>query len=389
MHDDPQPAEAVEVYWRPGCGFCSTLRRDLHRTGLPLREINIWNDQDAATLVRQAAGGSETVPTVVIGPHALVSPTVDEVMAAVAAHAPHLLPTQQPRAPRARVSGRGWVPLASLGLAAVWVGLAVWHPTTTYHLGPVLTAAAWPRLARGLARKPLQPVVAVVATAGGTAAALGALALLAVLHALQGPTLLGGGSPIGAGAGTGRRRLRLRPLGGQPPRQTLRRTTSGELNTGPGPLNPTHPFPADAPRSRMRTRTSCEDTEDSRREGGRRGDQTSLGEPGAVSLREPLRGGRRRSDPLHRRGPGTLGVTDPRREDLRAVLEAPGEHLPRRLPGRAPGPVYQRVRPGGVKRKKLSAAEKAMYKAPHRRLPARTARRTSRHAVPRAAARRR
>src|SRR6266496_5326731 len=297
MHDDPQPAEAVEVYWRPGCGFCSTLRRDLHRTGLPRREINIWNDQDAATLVRRAAGGSETVPTVVIGPHALVSPTVDEVMSAVAAHAPHLLPTQQPPAPRARVSGRGWLPLA-LALVAVGSGYGLW--------------------------------------------------------------------------------------GGQPPRQTLRRTTSGELNTGPGPLNPAHPFPADAPRSRLRTRTSCEDTEDSRREGGRRGDQTSLGEPGAVSLREPLRGGRRRSDPLHRRGPGTLGVTDPRREDLRAVLEAPGEHLPRRLPGRAPGPVYQRVRPGGVKRKKLSAAEKAMYKAPHRRLPARTARRTSRHAVPRA-----
>jgi glutaredoxin len=195
MHDDPQPAEAVEVYWRPGCGFCSRLRRELHRTGLPLREINIWNDRDAATVVRRAAGGSETVPTVVIGPHALVSPTVDEVMAAVAAHAPYLLPTQQPPAPRARVSGRGWAPLTSLGLAAVWVGLAVWHPTTTYHLGPVLTAAAWPRLARGLARKPLQPVAAVVATAGGTAAALGALALLAALHALQGPTLLGG-SPI-------------------------------------------------------------------------------------------------------------------------------------------------------------------------------------------------
>jgi mycoredoxin len=107
MHDDPQPAEAVEVYWRPGCGFCSTLRRDLHRTGLPLHEINIWNDQDAATLVRRAAGGSETVPTVVIGPHALVNPTVDEVMAAVAAHAPHLLPTQQPPRPAPECRGAG------------------------------------------------------------------------------------------------------------------------------------------------------------------------------------------------------------------------------------------------------------------------------------------
>jgi len=175
------------------------LRRELRRTGLQLHEINIWNDQDAATLIRRVAGGSETVPTVVIGPCALVNPTVDEVMAAVAAHAPHLLPTQQAPAARARVLGRGWAPSASLGLAAVWVGLAVWHPTTTYHLGPALTAAAWPRLARGLARKPPQPVVVVVvvvATAGGATAALGALALLAAAHALQGPTLLGGGSPI-------------------------------------------------------------------------------------------------------------------------------------------------------------------------------------------------
>jgi hypothetical protein len=39
-------------------------------------------------------------------------------------------------------------------------------------------------------------VAAVVATAGGATVALGALVLLAAAHALQGPALLGGGSPI-------------------------------------------------------------------------------------------------------------------------------------------------------------------------------------------------
>jgi hypothetical protein len=37
MRVDPSPASAVEVYWRPGCGFCSTLLRGLRRSGLPLR----------------------------------------------------------------------------------------------------------------------------------------------------------------------------------------------------------------------------------------------------------------------------------------------------------------------------------------------------------------
>jgi pimeloyl-ACP methyl ester carboxylesterase len=47
-------------------------------------------------------------------------------------------------------------------------------------------------------------------------------------------------------------------------------------------------------------------------------------------------------------GPGHrqhLGMAGPGREDLRAVLQAAGEHVPRRLPGRAPGPVHQGVRP--------------------------------------------
>lgn len=195
MRVDPPPASAVEVYWRPGCGFCSTLLRGLRRSGLPLHAVDIWRDPEAAALVRSLAGGNETVPTVVVGTRALVNPTVEEVLAAVAAQAPHLLPAGRPCSSVAERFRGWWGPLSSVGLAALWAGLAIWHPTTTYHLGPALTAAAWPRLARWRAGLRLSPRAAAIATSGGALLALGTLGLLVGLHALRGPTLVGHGSP--------------------------------------------------------------------------------------------------------------------------------------------------------------------------------------------------
>lgn len=81
---------AVEFYWRPGCPFCYALRLPLRRSGLPVREINIWEDDQAASRVRAITGGNETVPTVVIGVHTLVNPSFRQVKAAVREHAPHL-----------------------------------------------------------------------------------------------------------------------------------------------------------------------------------------------------------------------------------------------------------------------------------------------------------
>jgi len=82
---------AVEFYWRPGCGFCMMLRAHLDAAGLPRREVNIWEDPDAAARVRSAANGNETVPTVFVGPVSMVNPTIDEVLDAVREHAPQLL----------------------------------------------------------------------------------------------------------------------------------------------------------------------------------------------------------------------------------------------------------------------------------------------------------
>jgi mycoredoxin len=93
---DAQPAPggdaAVTVYWRPGCGFCGALLRGLERQELPFARVNIWDEPDAAAFVRSVADGNETVPTVVVGPMALVNPSAREVLAAVAEHAPELLP---------------------------------------------------------------------------------------------------------------------------------------------------------------------------------------------------------------------------------------------------------------------------------------------------------
>lgn len=82
----------IVVYWRPGCGFCSSLRSQLDRRGVPHRLVNIWDTPAAAERVRAITGGNETVPTVEIGTANLVNPGIDEVLAAALVHAPETVP---------------------------------------------------------------------------------------------------------------------------------------------------------------------------------------------------------------------------------------------------------------------------------------------------------
>lgn len=98
--DDETPTQdSVVFYWRPGCGFCWSLRRRLNAAGVSLDERNIWEDADAAAVVRSAADGNETVPTVVVAGQALVNPTVREVLA----HLGHSRPSQPPSRLRSMV----------------------------------------------------------------------------------------------------------------------------------------------------------------------------------------------------------------------------------------------------------------------------------------------
>jgi mycoredoxin len=72
----------VVLYTRPRCPYCFRLRRSLRRRGFQFREVDIWRDEAAAAMVRHAAGGNETVPTVHVGDRWLVNPTADEVCTA-------------------------------------------------------------------------------------------------------------------------------------------------------------------------------------------------------------------------------------------------------------------------------------------------------------------
>lgn len=76
---DPPGEVVVEFYWRPGCPFCMMLKRSVRKRDLPVRFHNIWEDPGAAAVVRAAAGGNETVPTVGIAGHTLVNPHISEV----------------------------------------------------------------------------------------------------------------------------------------------------------------------------------------------------------------------------------------------------------------------------------------------------------------------
>jgi glutaredoxin-like protein len=86
----PTSSGEIVVYWRPGCPFCSSLRRGLVREGLPFREVDIWSDPEAAAFVRSVANGCETVPTVSIGSVHLVNPRASVVAEVAATELPDL-----------------------------------------------------------------------------------------------------------------------------------------------------------------------------------------------------------------------------------------------------------------------------------------------------------
>ena len=73
----------VVIYWRPGCVFCTALRRRLGGRGRRATWINIWTDDEAAAFVRSVNGGNETVPTVVIDGVAHTNPPAEKVREAI------------------------------------------------------------------------------------------------------------------------------------------------------------------------------------------------------------------------------------------------------------------------------------------------------------------
>ncbi len=89
-------APTITMYWRPGCGFCAGLQRDLDGLGVEYAAVNIWEDPDGAAFVRSVNGGNELVPTVTVGDEALSNPSPAAVLAAVHAQDPDSTLPQPP-----------------------------------------------------------------------------------------------------------------------------------------------------------------------------------------------------------------------------------------------------------------------------------------------------
>jgi mycoredoxin len=82
MNNDT-PAADITLYWRPGCGFCSSLKRQLDKHDLAYDAHNIWDEPDAAAFVRSVARGNETVPTLVVKGQSFVNPSIETVLSAL------------------------------------------------------------------------------------------------------------------------------------------------------------------------------------------------------------------------------------------------------------------------------------------------------------------
>lgn len=86
--------DSIDFFWRPGCPFCMMLERKLSKADVPYTKLNIWEDPDHAEFVRSVADGNETVPTLRIGAQSLVNPGLPEVLDAMRAETPHLVPSK-------------------------------------------------------------------------------------------------------------------------------------------------------------------------------------------------------------------------------------------------------------------------------------------------------
>lgn len=110
-------AITIEVFWRPGCPYCASLRRGLAQRGIDATWRNIWEDEQARAQVRGANGGNETVPTVRVGTKVLSNPSSAHV-AQLAGHSCN----EQGKAETNRGFGRrllSWAPTVALIFVSV------------------------------------------------------------------------------------------------------------------------------------------------------------------------------------------------------------------------------------------------------------------------------
>lgn len=115
----PTAETGVDVYWRPGCSFCMSMRAALAEAGVEARWHDIWHDADSAAFVRSVAGGNETVPTITIGGQVMVAPRPREVIGRMVEIDP-----------AAVADPRAWPPLRIAQWVSIAVLLVVWYALT-------------------------------------------------------------------------------------------------------------------------------------------------------------------------------------------------------------------------------------------------------------------
>ncbi len=83
MSAEATPVKNIVMFWRPGCGFCAALERQLTNAEITFDKRNIWDSADDAAFVRSVANGNEIVPTVVVNGTAMVNPSMADIQAAM------------------------------------------------------------------------------------------------------------------------------------------------------------------------------------------------------------------------------------------------------------------------------------------------------------------
>jgi mycoredoxin len=71
---------SLTMYTTSWCGYCVRLKSGLDRAGIEFTEVNIEQDENAATRVMEVNGGNQTVPTLEFSDgSALTNPSLREV----------------------------------------------------------------------------------------------------------------------------------------------------------------------------------------------------------------------------------------------------------------------------------------------------------------------
>ncbi|MGD7788037.1 glutaredoxin domain-containing protein [Propionibacteriaceae bacterium Y1700] len=84
--NEPEPNydAPVVIFWRPGCGYCARLKRELGDAGAKAEWVNVWAHDQGMALVKTHNNGDETVPTVKINGKFHTNPDPVDVQLALA-----------------------------------------------------------------------------------------------------------------------------------------------------------------------------------------------------------------------------------------------------------------------------------------------------------------